>query len=76
MIQTFIVMPEKDVTEMMIMCSLNKDDTYRKSLDGTLAVLKFDHAHPDCAAGLVKYTHTEILQYLVDNAIDWESPEI
>jgi len=69
--QTFIIIPENDVTEMMIMCSLNNENTYRKSLDGTLAILKFDHAHPDCAAGLVKYTHEEILLYLEDNEGVW-----
>ena len=66
---TYVVIPEKDVTDTIITDSLNKEDTYRKSLDGTQAVIKFNHPHPNCCKGAIKYTHSEILVIL--SGADW-----
>ena len=72
MTRTYVIILEKDVTDMVIICSLNSEGTYRKSLDGTQALFKFDHPHPNCCAGDIKYTHSEILDYLETNSIDWK----
>ena len=66
---TYVVIPEKDVTDTIITDSLNKEDTYRKSLDGTQAVIKFNHLHPNCCKGIIKYTYDEILVIL--SGADW-----
>jgi hypothetical protein len=68
--KTYIIMFERDVTEMVVMASLNEEGTYRKSLDGAQALFKFDRPHPDCCAGAVKYTHSEILDIM--QGADWD----
>ena len=67
----YVVILEDDITSEMIEVSLNTDTSYRKSLDGSKGILKYGVIHPDCCAGYHKHTHAEILQYLVDNAVDW-----
>ncbi len=71
---TYIIVPEIDVTDMMIIESLNKPTTYRRSIDGTFALLKYYSLHPDCCGGLQKYTYTEILVEMEKTAWNPESP--
>lgn len=72
--RTYVIMEERNVTEMVIMCSLNKENTYRKSLDGTQALFKFEEKHPDCCRGDIKYTHTEILTLMAGS--DWTPEDV
>lgn len=69
--KTYVIMEERNVTEIVIMRSLNKEDTYRRSLDGTQSLFKFKDRHPNCCKGDVKYTHAEILVILED--LKWTS---
>ncbi len=67
----YVVLNEVDVTHAMVEESVNGHDTYRKALDGTQSILKFNKRHPNEMSGRLKYTHTEILQYLEMNSISW-----
>jgi len=63
---TYVIINEIDITDTMIHESLNTSSSYRKSLDGTKAILKFATEHPNCMVGRQKYTHDEIITELVD----------
>lgn len=62
--KSYVIINEIDITDVMIHDSLNTDTSYRKSLDGTKAVLKFATPHPTCMIGHIKYTSSEILEIL------------
>ena len=47
--------------------------TLRKSLDGTLAILKWDGDTPSVFNGMTQYSHNQILTIL--NGSDWTEPE-
>ena len=59
--KSYVIINEIDISDVMILESLNMGDPYRKSLDGTKAILKFATTHPNCMVGRQKYTHAEIL---------------
>ena len=48
-------------------------DTLRKSLDSTLAILKWDGDTPDVFDGMTTYNHAEILTELAKST--WSSPD-
>lgn len=66
--KSYVIINEIDITDVIILESLNTAHSYRKSLDGTKAILKFVTAHPTCMVGRQKYTHAEIL-------VELEGPE-
>ena len=66
--KSYVIINEIDITDVMILESLNTGQSYRKSLDGTKAVLKFATEHPGCVVGRQKYTQAEIL-------VELEGPE-
>jgi hypothetical protein len=70
--KTYIVIPVDDITEAMIQESCHTAYTFRKSLDGSQAILKFCMSYPNTMAGYHKYSHSEILAYLELNKGDWE----
>ena len=59
--KSYVIINEIDITDVMIQDSLNTEHSYRKSLDGTKAVLKFATGHPNCMEGYQKYTCAEII---------------
>jgi len=67
MIKTYVIIHVHLITDIMISESLNKDSSYRISLDGTLAILKFKTRHPNTMAGYKKYDNTGILAILKDS---------
>ena len=68
---TYIVIDVDLITNDMVNESICSESTYRKSLDGTKAILKFNVKHPNSMVGVVKYTHEEILIFLSENSVDW-----
>tara|TARA_R100000781_G_scaffold841_1_gene1420 strand:+ start:131 stop:373 length:243 start_codon:yes stop_codon:yes gene_type:complete len=46
-------------------------NTLRKSIDGTLAILKWDGETPSCFDGMVIYSHSQILTELAKDT--WSS---
>jgi len=64
--KSYVIINEIDITDVMVNESLNTAHSYRKSLDGTKAVLKFATEHPTSMVGRLKYTHEEILVELAD----------
>jgi hypothetical protein len=62
--KSYIIINIEDITDQMIHDSLNTPSSFRTSLDGTKAVLKFPTAFPDIMSGQIKYTHEEILEIL------------
>lgn len=52
---------------------MSSDETCRKSLDGTLVVVKWEGALPAPLSGSVVYDHAEILEMLSTPA--WSEPE-
>lgn len=71
--QTYVTLDEDAVIDDMIEESLGTETSYRTSIDGTKAILKFNVKHPNTMSGKTKYTHTEFLQYLSDNSVTWEA---
>ena len=67
--KSYVIINEIDITDVMILESLNTGHSYRKSLDCTKAVLKFATEHPGCMIGIQKYTHAEILVEL--EGVEW-----
>ena len=60
------------ITEEMVEASCNTIDSYRKSLDGSLAILKF-HEHDDSMMPANQgKTAKETLEYLESNISEWE----
>ena len=72
---TYVVIAVNLITDSMIEESVNTASSYRRSIAGTEAVLKFNTLHPNTMANHAKYTHTEILQYRDANSADWEVTE-
>ena len=72
-LRTYIIFPEKDISDSILEYSLDTEASYNRSTDGTLSILKFTHKHPDCGIGYVKYTHDQILEIL--KGPEW-TPEV
>jgi hypothetical protein len=72
--RTYIVVPIEDITDAMIEDSLEGADSFRKSLDGTLGLLKFSSKYPNCCAGFTKCDHAAIVTLLDDAA--WTAADI
>lgn len=72
---TYVVIDYDLIIDDMVNESIGNETSYKKSLDETKAILKFNKKHPNSMKGYKKYTHSEILQFLIDNDADWNSPE-
>jgi len=62
--RSYVIINIIDITDEMIHDSLNTEQSYRTSLDGTKAVLKFPTPHPNVMSGHIKYSEEEILEIL------------
>ncbi len=69
---TYVVIDTVLIVQDMIEECLETEGTLRKSLDGTKSILKFCVMYPNTMAGHIKFTQEEMLQYLVDNTVEWE----
>ena len=58
--------------ELVVNTIQSSIDTLRKSLDGTLAILKWDGDTPSVFDGMTSYGHSEILTIL--RGSDWTEP--
>lgn len=67
----YVVINMDLITDDMINESLNTESSFRKSLDGTQAILKFNTLHPSSMSGFIKYDHAKMLQFLTNNIIEW-----
>lgn len=65
----YCIIPVEDITNEMIDEAINSSDTLRYSLDGALAILKFDTPFPNSAKGHQKYSLEDILGVLQSE--DW-----
>ena len=59
--KSYVIINVIDITDRMIHDSLNTAASFRKSLDNTKGILKFDTPYPDIMAGYIKHTEAEIL---------------
>lgn len=59
-----------ELDEMILHAIQSSQDTLRKSLDGTKAVLKWDGDTPDIFNGITIYNNSEILTIL--NTAEWK----
>lgn len=73
--RTYIVINTNEIVNDMINESVNTAMSFRKSLDGTKGILKFETAFPASMVGHLKRNHSQIVQYLIDNSTDWEGGE-
>lgn len=71
----YVVLNDLDITFDMVEESVNGHETYRRTLDGTQSILKFNKKHPNTMSGRIKYTHIEILQFLTTNSVTWENTQ-
>lgn len=69
---TYVVIDVDSIIQDMIEESIGNENSFRKSLDGTKAILKFNTKYPNTMKGYRKYNHKEILQFLTNNVSDWE----
>lgn len=69
--KTYIIIKVKDIINNMIEESYHTNDSFRRSLDGTEAILKFCCRHPNTMGGYIKYNDSEIKDYLDVNKSDW-----
>lgn len=72
-VETYVVIDTELAVDDMIHESIGNETSFRKSIDGTKAILKFNVRFPNTMAGKTKYTHAEILQFLSDNSVSWEA---
>lgn len=70
---TYVVIDTDLIINDMINESIGNESSYRKSLDRSKSILKFNLKHPNTMAGYTKYTGLEILQFLSDNTLDWDA---
>jgi len=56
----------------MINESIGDEDSFRKCVDGSKGILKFNTKYPNTMSGFTKYNNVEIIQFLKDNALAWE----
>lgn len=71
--KTYVVIDTNLVTNDMITESIGNETSFRKSLDETKSILKFNYMYPNTMVAYTKYTNAEIIQYLVTNKADWEA---
>ncbi len=55
----YVILPKKDVTQSMLHESLYPKGSFRTSIDGKKAVLKFDEQYPITMGGYEKLTESE-----------------
>lgn len=68
---TYVVIDVVLIINDMIIESVNEETTFRKSLDGTEAILKFNVKYPNTMVGYTKLDWAEMVQYLIDNTALW-----
>lgn len=64
---TYVPINTVDIVDAMIVESVNTETSYKKSIDKTESILKFNIKNPNLMAGKTKYDHAGITQYIVDN---------
>ena len=70
----YVIVNVSDVTDEMISSAIQTGvNTLRKSLDGTLAILKWDGDTPTVFNGMTQYSHAQILTILKGS--DWTQAE-
>lgn len=68
---TYVIIDVDLIINDMVNEAINNENSYRKSKDGTKAILKFNIKHPNTMPVYVKYTYEELLVFL-DNNEDWD----
>ena len=72
--RSWVIVNVSDITDKMIVNAMQTSmATLRKTLDGSMAILKFEGDTPSCFEGLTTYNHSEILTELAKSA--WTSSE-
>lgn len=61
-----------NITREKINESIATEDSIRLSNDESKGILKFDTRYPNSMIGYTMYDEAWMLQYLIDNAVDWE----
>lgn len=70
---TYVMVPTVDVTPAMVTAAQQTSmATLRKSLDGTLSVLKYHAPQSPEFAGYTEYTHAQIV--VVMQTVAWTDP--
>ena len=64
---------DEQLEELVSNAIQSSSSTLRKSLDGTLAILKWDGDTPSAFNGMTQYSHAQILTILKGS--DWTSDE-
>lgn len=70
---TYVVIAVNDITDDMIAEAVNTPTSFRKALDRTTAILKYNTRFPNSMNSQTKYTHAGILAYLVTNTVSWNT---
>lgn len=71
---TYTIKTKADITQAMLdVCIETSVDNLRTSVDGLLAVLKWNGGNPPIFDEDTKYTHIEILAVMATEA--WTSPD-
>ena len=70
---TYIIKTKTDITQPMLdVCVQSSVSNLRTSVDGLLAVLKWNGANPPMFSGDVKYTHAQIIAEI--DKPEWNDP--
>lgn len=73
--KTYIIKTKPDIDQAMLdVCQQNAVADLRVSLDGLLAVLKWQGENPPMFSGDTKYTHTQIRAIMIN--AEWTDPDI
>ena len=55
---SYVIVPSAEITQEMVDSAIQTSfETIRKSIDGTLSVLKYGGDHPACFNGCSTYSH-------------------
>lgn len=70
--KTYVIIPTVNIVNEMVEEALESPTSIRTSLDGSQSILKFSTPFPSTMGGYTKYSHSEMLDYLATNTVDWE----
>ena len=71
---TYMVLNPKPLEVSAIWGDVVEDfSTVRLNLAGTKCVVKWQGSKPGSLPGGITYTHAEVITYISDNAVDWET---
>ncbi len=71
--RAYVIIDVVDITDHILEQSLNTADSFRTSINGKKAVLKFDSNYPDHLGGYTKYTSDELVVLL--SGVGWTETE-